>query len=140
MSIYCLFLFVLIFFFKHQTAYEMRISYWSSDLCSSDLNLTSVTTVTAMDPDAGAVLAYSIVGGPDRALFSIDPSTGALAFLSPPNYDLPGDANGNNVYSLTVRVSDGALFDDRSEEHTSELRSLMRTSYACFGLKKKTQR
>ncbi|KXU31018.1 cadherin [Sphingobium sp. 22B] len=77
-------------------------------------NTTAVTSVTATDPDAATVLAYSIVGGPDRALFSIDASTGALAFLSPPNYDLPGDANANNVYSLTVRVSDGALFDDQA--------------------------
>src|SRR3546814_6153467 len=29
----------LFFFFKHKTAYEMRISYWSSDVCSSDLCL-----------------------------------------------------------------------------------------------------
>src|SRR3546814_1705312 len=30
-------LFVLFFFFKQKTAYEMRISDWSSDVCSSDL-------------------------------------------------------------------------------------------------------
>src|SRR3546814_8379794 len=33
----CLFLFVVFFFFKQKTAYEMRISDWSSDVCSSDL-------------------------------------------------------------------------------------------------------
>src|SRR3546814_6686807 len=32
---FCMFCFV--FFFKQKTAYEMRISYWSSDVCSSDL-------------------------------------------------------------------------------------------------------
>src|SRR3546814_2892801 len=32
-----MFLFVLFFFFKQKTAYEMRISDWSSDVCSSDL-------------------------------------------------------------------------------------------------------
>src|SRR3546814_10488830 len=31
---------VLIFFFKQKTAYEMRISDWSSDVCSSDLKFT----------------------------------------------------------------------------------------------------
>src|SRR3546814_9138827 len=31
-----------IFFFKQKTAYEMRISDWSSDVCSSDLDLTIV--------------------------------------------------------------------------------------------------
>src|SRR3546814_1651339 len=34
---YCLFL-VFLFFFKQKTAYEMRISDWSSDVCSSDLS------------------------------------------------------------------------------------------------------
>src|SRR3546814_20816898 len=39
---------VLLFFFKQKTAYEMRISDWSSDVCSSDLTLRDeVTTVEA---------------------------------------------------------------------------------------------
>src|SRR3546814_2975101 len=33
----CVFVYILFFFFKHKTAYEMRISDWSSDVCSSDL-------------------------------------------------------------------------------------------------------
>src|SRR3546814_6370856 len=37
-GIWCLFVFcVIFFFFKQKTAYEMRISDWSSDVCSSDL-------------------------------------------------------------------------------------------------------
>src|SRR3546814_15371867 len=36
-SLYCLCLCVFFFFFKQKTAYEMRISDWSSDVCSSDL-------------------------------------------------------------------------------------------------------
>src|SRR3546814_9775777 len=41
-----------IFFFKQKTAYEMRISDWSSDVCSSDLKKGSVVTCTvaAVDP------------------------------------------------------------------------------------------
>src|SRR3546814_532951 len=39
MSVYC-FLFFVLFFFKQKTAYEMRISDWSSDVCSSDLGYT----------------------------------------------------------------------------------------------------
>src|SRR3546814_3957594 len=35
----CLFVFSFFFFFKQKTAYEMRISDWSSDVCSSDLFL-----------------------------------------------------------------------------------------------------
>src|SRR3546814_19812947 len=39
--VYCLVFFVfLVFFFKQKTAYEMRISDWSSDVCSSDLTLS----------------------------------------------------------------------------------------------------
>src|SRR3546814_7670626 len=37
LSLACVCLFVLLFFFKQKTAYEMRISDWSSDVCSSDL-------------------------------------------------------------------------------------------------------
>src|SRR3546814_12125167 len=39
---------MLIFFFKQKTAYEMRISDWSSDVCSSDLGLTSVVQVASV--------------------------------------------------------------------------------------------
>src|SRR3546814_7531059 len=38
---FCVFSFVF-FFFKQKTAYEMRISDWSSDVCSSDLELDNV--------------------------------------------------------------------------------------------------
>src|SRR3546814_1977406 len=34
-----LIIFLVFFFFKQMTAYELRISYWSSDVCSSDLNI-----------------------------------------------------------------------------------------------------
>src|SRR3546814_4670989 len=36
---------LLFFFFKQKTAYEMRISDWSSDVCSSDLEITPLTTL-----------------------------------------------------------------------------------------------
>src|SRR3546814_6359332 len=38
-------LFVLFFFFKQKTAYEMRISDWSSDVCSSDLSIKILATI-----------------------------------------------------------------------------------------------
>src|SRR3546814_4627685 len=56
-----------VFFFKHKTAYEMRISDWSSDVCSSDL-LTSITNYTnndysmSLDADAGATPS-TFIGG-----------------------------------------------------------------------------
>ena len=69
-------------------------------------NGTAVTTVSASDPDAGAVLSYAIVGGVDQARFTIDAS-GVLSFLAAPDFDAPGDAGGNNVYDVAVQVSDG---------------------------------
>src|SRR3546814_1805581 len=43
---------VVLFFFKQKTAYEMRISDWSSDVCSSDLPVGSATWLaTEMDED-----------------------------------------------------------------------------------------
>jgi hypothetical protein len=74
-------------------------------------NTTAVTTVTATDPDAGATLAYSISGGADAARFNINSSTGALTFASAPDFEVPADTGGNNVYDVTVQVSDGALTD-----------------------------
>ena len=77
-------------------------------------NGTAVTTVTASDPDAGASLTYSITGGADAALFTINAATGALSFVTGPNFESPADAGGNNVYDVTVRVSDGTLSDDQA--------------------------
>jgi autotransporter-associated beta strand protein len=71
-------------------------------------NSTAVTTVVATDAEANA-LTYSIAGGSDADKFWIDPGTGALTFLSSPNYESPTDLGANNVYNLTVVVSDGLL-------------------------------
>src|SRR3546814_9006908 len=43
------------FFFKQKTAYEMRISYWSSDVCSSDLVVGELHAVHRPDLDAQAL-------------------------------------------------------------------------------------
>src|SRR3546814_7362939 len=45
-----------------------------------------------------------------------------------------------NVYALNAPYNGGTHLPDRSEEHTSELQSLMRISYAVFCLKKKKNR
>ncbi len=71
-------------------------------------NQSAVTTVTAVDPDVGAVLTFSIVAGLDGALFQVDPTTGVLTFVAPPDFEAPGDGNGDNVYDVVVGVSDGA--------------------------------
>src|SRR5207248_1874838 len=60
-------------------------------------NTTAVTTVAATDPDAGQTLGYSITGGADAALFTINPTTGALSFITAPDFEAPADAGANNL-------------------------------------------
>ena len=78
----------------------------SSASISIPENTIVVTTVTATDPDAGDTLTYSISGGVDAARFTINSGTGVLTFVTPPNFEAPTDANGDNVYDVTVRVAD----------------------------------
>lgn len=85
-----------------------------------DENTTAVGTVTTSDPDVGGSRTYSIVGGDDSSLFSIDSLTGALTFDSAPDYELPGDANGDNDYLVTVRASDGVNTADQNITVTVE--------------------
>src|SRR3546814_5256422 len=87
----------MVVFFKQKTAYEMRISDWSSDVCSSDL---------------------------DWFASGLSPS---------PPYPDGGGAKRNRRPDMAV----SPFLVPRSEEHTSELQSLMRISYAVFCLKKK---
>jgi hypothetical protein len=77
-------------------------------------NQNAVTTVTATDPDAAATLTYSIVSGADRSRFAINASTGVLTFVSAPNFEVRQDANGDNVYDVTVAVSDGSKSDTQA--------------------------
>ncbi|MDP1700574.1 MAG: cadherin domain-containing protein, partial [Aestuariivirga sp.] len=79
---------------------------------------TAVGTVIASDPDAGAVLTYSIVGGADAAKFSINAATGVLSFLSAPDFEAPADSGADNSYEVQIRVSDGTLSDTRTVEVT----------------------
>jgi len=76
-------------------------------------NTTAATTVTATDAD-GSGLTYSISGGDDAALFTVDAVTGALSFLSAPDHEAPTDANHDNVYQVTVSVSDGVASDSQA--------------------------
>ena len=78
-------------------------------------NTTAVTTVTATDADLPAqTLELLDRGGADAALFAIDGDTGALTFLAAPDYEAPADANSDNVYEVTVQVSDGRLTDTQA--------------------------
>ena len=75
---------------------------------------TPVYTVTATDPDAGTTLSYSIIGGVDAGRFQIDGGTGALSFVTAPDFEAPADVGGDNVYDVVVQVSDGALSDSQA--------------------------
>ena len=65
----------------------------------------TVLTATASDAESNA-LTFSISGGADAALVQIT-SGGALSFRTPPDFEAPADANGDNVYEVTLAVSDG---------------------------------
>jgi VCBS repeat-containing protein len=78
-------------------------------------NTTAVTTVTASDADGPVqTLTYSISGGADAARFTINSTTGVLGFVTAPNYEAPADSGANNVYDVTVQVSDGTLTDTQA--------------------------
>src|SRR3546814_3557140 len=113
----------------------MRISDWSSDVCSSDLRkLTELSTTLGVGLLQAGMLLVTFIGIlwalSDNIVFNFNGSSFAIpgymvwcAIL----YALIGSL-------LTWRVG----LPLRSEEHTSELQSLMRISYAVFCLKKKT--
>ena len=87
-------------------------------------NTTVVTTVTATDPDAGQTLSYAIVGGADAAKFTINATTGALAFATAPNFEAPTDSGANNVYD----VERAGLGRQRRESTLKPSRSRFRMS------------
>ena len=86
-------------------------SFTSPDSASVAENQTVAYTAAATDAD-GDPLMYSL-SGTDAALFTIDPATGVVSFITPPDFEDPGDAGGNNIYNITVTASDG----DNSTNH-----------------------
>lgn len=65
----------------------------------------TIYQATATDPD-GNPLTFSLAGGADAARFAIT-AGGALSFVAPPDFEAPTDADANNVYLVTLQVSDG---------------------------------
>nr|WP_087574113.1 cadherin domain-containing protein [Sphingomonas sp. CDS-1] len=76
-------------------------------------NAGAVTVVAATDAD-GTMPGFAISGGADAALFAIDAVTGALSFINPPDYENRLDADGDGVYQVMVRATDGSHVDDQS--------------------------
>src|SRR3546814_5224189 len=98
----------------------MRISDWSSDVCSSDLYRRLQLLDSGLPHDRPDLHPRQLSRGLDRAALS--------RADAPLARGLGGGDGGHGAAGLP---------DGRSEEHTSELQSLMRISYAVFCLKKK---
>src|SRR3546814_4997176 len=107
----------------------MRISDWSSDVCSSDLPIGH----DRIDLDAA-------VDGP-RVQHDRIARGAAQAFRAQPEFTVVALQRRHQTltHALALQAQHDHRIDpgDRSEEHTSELQSLMRISYAVFCLKKK---
>src|SRR3546814_5257706 len=107
------------------SAYDMRISDWSSDVCSSDLSIRKTRVSNARLP--GLMFWTSIRATALVPRDSISTTIGDTRIASA----------GVTINASAASAANSARA--RSEEHTSELQSLMRISYAVFCLKKKTQ-
>ncbi|MEM7058900.1 MAG: Ig-like domain-containing protein [Pseudomonadota bacterium] len=70
-----------------------------------DENQALAADLLAFDLE-GDPITWSIVGGPDAALFDIDAQTGQLTFLEAPDFENPLDVGADNDYNVTVRASD----------------------------------
>src|SRR3546814_5715078 len=124
----------------------MRISDWSSDVCSSDL-----TFVNTLSIYAGAYLTEVFRAGltsvPERYVeaakaIGLRPWQTQVYVVLPLTFRIVLPSLSNNFISLFKDTSLAAAIaipelTFRSEEHTSELQSLMRISYAVFCLTKK---
>src|SRR3546814_8046522 len=138
--VYCF----VVFFFKQKTAYEMRISDWSSDVCSSDLRSRlrkdlqrhSAPRAVAVTQDRLVALPFHLDfaaglltladGRPDQSLCDFGTSQANTEII----------AFGDYCRSLFPhQLPRAILAANRSEEHTSELQSPMRISSAVFCLK-----
>ena len=70
-------------------------------------NSTSVATIAASDPD-GDDLTFSLTNSTDASFFTLDSSSGVLAFTSAPDFETAEDSNTDNTYELELSVFDGA--------------------------------
>src|SRR3546814_8143798 len=113
----------------------MRISDWSSDVCSSDLIEALGAAPAAMPvPELPQALQKGVVDGALIPWEIIPP----LKIHEQTEYQIEGyDRARFGTTTFQVSMNKARWDSLRSEEHTSELQSLMRLSYAVFCLKKK---
>src|SRR3546814_7220512 len=125
----------------------MRISDWSSDVCSSDLirgkkasdamNILAFST-KGMAVDARKVLASAIANAENNHNLDVDALVVAEASVGK-SITMKRFATRGRGKSTRILKPFSRLRIVRSEEHTSELQSLMRISYAVFCLKTKNK-
>src|SRR3546814_2381042 len=132
---------IFFFLFKQKTAYEMRISD-SSDVCSSDLlgGQTSQVVLGVLQRAVEAADLEEVAPLRDRqqeAAVEEGAVQAVLAELLGERQQRLHEARLQQALRLRRIVAEDTVA--RSEEHTSELQSLMRNSYAVFCLKKKTK-
>src|SRR3546814_10628467 len=115
----------------------MRISDWSSDVCSSDL-IDAIEFFFINSVNTACVSDYAIADGLSVGQLVTDfadrfPHTSLRSDYRPPESSVVEIA----LYFVKIVTDADLLLAERSEEHTSELQSLMRISYAVFCLTKK---
>jgi hypothetical protein len=77
-----------------------------------DENTADVASIVVTDPENDAVTVT--LDGADAAAFTYDAATGALRFAAPPDAEAPADADGDNVYDVTLVASDGVNATQRA--------------------------
>src|SRR3546814_6483077 len=111
----------------------MRISDWSSDVCSSDLDATLHVLSHALHYASCVFEGERVYNG---RIFKLTEHTERLvAGARTMDFEIPWSVAEIDAACNEVVAAQGI----RSEEHTSELQSLMRISYAVFCLKQKTK-
>src|SRR3546814_8923244 len=115
----------------------MRISDWSSDVCSSDLRTFQFSN-DKLHVEFDAIYSAEDVGAYKPADANFDYMKAHLADLGLKPEDVLHTAE--SLFHDHVPARRHGFANCRSEEHTSELQSLMRISYAVFCLKKKNQK
>src|SRR3546814_4937502 len=119
------------------TADYLLVSDWSSDVCASDLSDDIIVTAehrsSSVQDTPIAVSAFEAQKLSNQGIVSVE----GLSQVAP-SLQIYSEQVNNEEY--IIRGIGKANEDLRSEEHTSELQSLMRISYAVFCLKKKNKK
>src|SRR3546814_1983822 len=127
---------------KQKTAYDLRISVWGPDVCSSDLACTScwsAVVATGRSRGAASGVKATVTRGAGMLITWSDTPPSSRGPWCTPGSSSPVTRAAPMCRSMVVSLrhlgATACACDfpyGRSEEHTSELQSLMRMSYAVF--------